>query len=141
MACQMYYRMVIEFHKSSLDYKNLLKLYIVRQPKIFKLGNEIFSILLFLLRYTQNNAICIHELFFYCKIIFSDCLHIIYACGSVLTSYTTFPHRFYNLIFNCQYNCGYEDENRPQNIYSRRNSVCNCKLSNKCQYNFRCPES
>ena len=129
MACQMYHRMVIEFHKSSLDYKNLLRLYCV--IKYFQ----------FWPRYTQTNAICIYELFFYCKIIFSDCLHIIYACGSVLTSYTTFLHRFYNLIFNCQYNCGYEDEHRPQNIYSRRNCVCNCNLSNKCQYYFRCPES
>ena len=141
MACQMYYRMVIEFHKSSLDYKNLLKLQIGISVGHQKYSNCVIKYFQFWLRYTQNNAICIYELFFYCKIIFSDCLHIIYACGSVLTSYATFLHRFYNLIFNCQYNCGYEDEHRPQNIYSRRNCICNCNLSNKCQYYFRCPES
>ena len=165
----MYHRMVIAFHKSSLHYKKLLKLQIgiliknsirnhcivrilqpyilqqfqnnLRQPKIFRLRDEVFSILLLLIRYTQNNVMCINELFFCYKIVFSDCLHILHTCGSVLTSYATFLHRFYNLIFDRQYNCGYEDEHRPQNIYSRWNCVCNCNLSNERQYYFRCPES
>ena len=130
-----------------MHYKDFVAIYFAtvennfRQPKIFRLRNEVFSILLFFIRITQNNAICINKLFFYCKIIFSDCLHIIYTCGSVLTSYATFLHRFYNLIFDRQYNCGYEDKHRPQNIYSRWNCVCNRNLSNKRQYNFRCPES